>query len=219
VSPARKKKAKKKKANRKKSTRRGRHYTLTEISSLADISMPTLQKYKKAYANIIPSEGEGRRQRYPRAAIEVFKDLKQQNLAKRGRGRRRAKVKLSKATSPARSQDGLLSLQKVQKMTGISYPTLLRYVKLHLPKLPHVGSGRARRYLPHAVPVFQELRRQSPRGRRAAPKAAGSAGSSGGSSSLDRRLAGLERAQAGLEREIRELVRVLKKPYTLTLKR
>lgn len=220
MSPARKKKkSRKKKASKRKSSGAGaKRYTLTEISELADISMPTLQKYKKKYARRIPSFDKGRRQRYPRSAIKVFQELKQENLAKRGRGRRRTKLKRKKKA--ARRSSELLSLQKIQHLTGISYPTLLRYVKLHLRKLPHVGTGRNRRYRPSAVPIFQELRRQSPRGRRAGGARGAVAARAGGGASraVDRRLAGLERSQANLEKQLRELTRLVKKPYTITLK-
>ena len=46
-------------------TAAGKLYTLTEVSKITNISMPTLQRYKKAYQDRIPSTGEGRRQRYP----------------------------------------------------------------------------------------------------------------------------------------------------------
>ena len=47
-------------------------YTLSEISSKTGISMPTLQRYKKLYQDRIPSEGQGRKQRYPESALPVF---------------------------------------------------------------------------------------------------------------------------------------------------
>ena len=196
-----------------------RLYTLTEISDIADISMPTLQKYKKQHASRIPSVGEGRRQRYPKAAIKVFRDLKEESLARRGRGGRRKKKRTKAVGSRRRSRktEGLLSLQQIQKLTGISYPTLLRYVKLHLDKLPHEGSGRTRRYYPEAVPVFRELRAQSPRGRRASKP--GVSASAGQNRAIDRRLAKLERTNASIERQLRELTRLVRRPMKVTLKR
>ena len=110
-------------------------------------------------------------------------------------------------------------MQQIQKLTGISYPTLLRYVKLHLKKLPHEGTGRTRRYHPEAVPVFRELRAQSPRGRRAAKAGAVASVNGRQSRALDRRLAKLERANTSIERQLRELTRLLKRPVTVTLKR
>ena len=63
-------------------------YTLTEVSKLAGVSMPTLQRYKKLYQDRIPSVGEGRRQRYPKRAIAAIQKLKAENLKKRGRPRK-----------------------------------------------------------------------------------------------------------------------------------
>lgn len=73
-----------------------------------------------------------------------------------------AKKKTQRKTSAASS--GLLTLTEVEKRTGISYPTLVRYVRLHGDKIPHEGEGRRRRYHPEAVEVFKELRGQSRRG-------------------------------------------------------
>lgn len=189
--------------------------TLSEVSKRADVSMPTLQKYLKQHADQIPWEGEGRRRRYPTETIDIVRSLKKAGLEARGRSRN-GKSK----TRPPKSSDGLLSLKKIQEMTGISYPTLLRYVRLHSDRLPSVGSGRTRRYLPKAVPVFQELRANSRRGS-APAKAKTSAAPAGNARlrQLDGRLARLEKNQAALQQEIRELVRVLKRPVKITVNR
>lgn len=200
-------------------------YTLTEVSKRTGISMPTLQKYKKEHADRIPSVGEGRRQRYPREAFSVFSKLKEESLARRAENRRKAvkrTAKKSRRKSGSRTAEGLLSLQQIKEITGISYPTLLRYVRLHLDRIPHEGTGRRRRYKPEAVEVFREIRRQSPRGRR---KGAGKAKAGGGGvdgrtlKALERRLEGLERSHSALERQLREVARLLKKPVTVKLQR
>jgi hypothetical protein len=49
------------------------------------------------------------------------------------------------------------SLTDIERLTGIAYPTLARYVKA-MPDLPVIGEGRARRYLPAAVDMFVEMR-------------------------------------------------------------
>ena len=54
--------------------------TLTEVANRTKISMPTLQRYKKLYQDRIPSEGAGRKQRYPKSAIPVFLELKKDEL-------------------------------------------------------------------------------------------------------------------------------------------
>ena len=64
--------------------------TLTEVAKRTKLSMPTLQKYKKRYGDRIPSVGKGRTQRYPEHALPVFEELREENLARRGRPRKNA---------------------------------------------------------------------------------------------------------------------------------
>ena len=45
--------------------------------------MPTLQRYKKLYQDRIPSEGQGRKQRYPESALPVFDVIKNENVGRR----------------------------------------------------------------------------------------------------------------------------------------
>lgn len=194
--------------------------TLTEVSNRTGISMPTLQRYKKEFQDRIPSVGKGRRQRYPVHSLPVFEQIKKENIKKRGRPRKSgSKKKKQKAdVEPARTD--LLTLTEVGERTGISYPTLVRYVKLHGDKIPHEGEGRRRRYYPAAVEVFQEIRSQSGRGRRR--KASGGGSSSGGGKAdpgLARRVRSLEKSQEKLEKQIRDLLRELKKPMTVTIQR
>ena len=54
-------------------------YTLSDISQHTGISMPTLQRYKKTYQGRIPSQGLGRKQRYPEHALPVFEELRTEN--------------------------------------------------------------------------------------------------------------------------------------------
>lgn len=172
-------------------------YTLTEVAKATKISMPTLQRYKKLYQSRIPSKGSGRSQRYPEEALAVFRQLKTENIGRRGRPRKTAAAAASKAAKkPAakkaaapkkkaaaskrkaapkkkaaapkkKAGDNLLTLTEVSKLTGISYPTLLRYVKNNLKDIPHKGTGRSRRFEPGAVAVFKNLRQQSKVGRKA----------------------------------------------------
>lgn len=176
--------------------------------------MPTLQKYLKQHADQIPWEGEGRKRRYPLEVVEIVKDLKKSGLEARGRGGKKRRKKTSR-----KSEEGLLSLKRIQEMTGISYPTLLRYVKLHSDQLPSVGSGRTRRYRPEAVEVFRELRSKSRGGAKAAKPAGAGAVSPAQLRQLDGRLARLEKSQTTLQQEIRDLVRLLKRPVKITVDR
>lgn len=226
-------------------------YTLTEVSKKTGISMPTLQRYKKLYQSRIPSKGKGRTQRYPEEALEVFEKLKVENVKRRGRPRKsasaaaapkRARKTQTKAKAAPKKKAGkskkaapkkkakaatgdLLTLTQISKETGISYPTLLRYVKMHLRKIPHKGSGRTRRYKPEAVEVFKKLRAESPRGRAASKgkkgtgsgrPAKGTGGSRGGDSA---KIKQLERGQKKIMRELEKLQKALSKPLRFTLKR
>jgi DNA-binding transcriptional MerR regulator len=225
----------------------GELLTLTEVSNRTNISMPTLQRYKKEYQDRIPSVGRGRKQRYPVAALDVFEQLKSENIKRRGRprgsggggGGRRAgrpaaapRAKSTAAPSAASGGGDLLTLTEVGERTGISYPTLVRYVKLHGDEIPSEGEGRRRRYHPQAVGVFQRLRSESSRGRKpkggrpAAPSAAparvpGGASSAGaaGDGKLAQRVASLERTQERLERQIQDMIQLVRKPITVTVQR
>jgi len=207
--------------------------TLTEVSNRTRISMPTLQRYKKEYQDRLPTVGEGRRQRYPVSALAVFEEIKKENIARRGRPRksdsdaRKGGRKPAKKKEKARSD--LLTLTEVSERTRISYPTLVRYVKLHGDRIPYEGEGRRRRYHPEAVEVFNEIRSQSGRGRKkkkaaggAAPSGAARAAAGGtgdGAGRLAQRVQSLERSQERLEKQIRDLIDQLRKPMTVTLQR
>ena len=64
--------------------------TLSEVSKRTKISMPTLQRYKKEYQSRIPSVGQGRKQRYPEESLDVFQEIKKENVGRRGRPRKNA---------------------------------------------------------------------------------------------------------------------------------
>jgi DNA-binding transcriptional MerR regulator len=175
--------------------------TLTEVAKRTGISMPTLQKYKKRFGDRIPSVGKGRAQRYPEGSLDVFRQLRDENMSRRGRPRKNASgaqgaaaPKAAKAAKPTRGRraaakgrsgaaatsggddSGLLTLTQVAKKTGISYPTLMRYVKTHSDKLASVGSGRRRRFKPESIEAFQALRGESRKGRKAAASGNGRRG-------------------------------------------
>ena len=152
-------------------------------------------------------------------------------VAKRGRGRKAAAAKkpavaAKRGRKPAASggRSNLLTLGQVSEQTGISYPTLVRYVRLHSNRLPSEGTGRSRRFHPEAVPVFKQLRSESGRGGRkpAAAKATRGPGRGGRgraaapSSSADtshKRLKALEKAQQDLEKRFRGFVTSLQKLF------
>lgn len=222
-----------------RASREIRLYTLTEVAENINVSMPTAQRYKRAYQNRIPAVGIGRKQRYPREALKVFEQIKLENLGKRGRPsaqprkktpaksrqrsssaaksrsrtRSAAKRKAAVPVKPRRTE--MLTLTEISIRTGISYPTCINYVKKHLDRIPHVGSGRRRRYPPEAVTVFRDLRNQSRSGR---PKS--SAGrTSRTDKALMRRIRELEKSQRLLSRQLESVLKTLSQPLKVTIKR
>jgi DNA-binding transcriptional MerR regulator len=231
-------KKKSRKGGRARKGEQKKLYTLTEVAKKTGISLPTLQRYKKEYQDRIPSVGEGRKQRYPEEALSAMKEIKKENLKRRGRPKKAKKARVKraragkrgaaarkpkrKATKPAatrgRSPSDLLSLSEIGRRTGISYPTLLRYVKQHLGQIPHQGRGRKRRYPREAIAVFERLRRGSKRGR-PRRKAAAAAGRRIEVSSRDlgRKIQQLEKAQREISRQLEAVIKQLKKPLQVTI--
>jgi len=215
--------------------------TLSEVAQSIDVSMPTAQKYKRVYQRRIPSVGQGRTQRYPEKALKVFEQIKVENLNRRGRPPKSesdespgtnsspsqpdsgpAKTR-SKASGRARKTGGaaasksstLLTLTEISRRTGISYPTCIKYAKEHLGSIPHVGSGRQRRYRPEAVSVFRELRNQSRRGRRKA----NATGPSRTERTILERVRKLESTQRSLVSRVEKMLSKLDKPLQVTVRR
>lgn len=114
-----------------------------------------------------------------------------------------------------------MTLTQISETTGISYPTLVRYVRLHSDRLPHEGKGRARRFYPQAVDVFRQLRSESGRGGRkkgsgpGAGRPAASAGRGRAAASepaggaFAQRLKAIEKTQQSLEKKLRGLFKGL----------
>jgi hypothetical protein len=163
--------------------------------------------------------------------------------AARAAGGRGAASKRTPAPTPApargragrkaggRSGENLMTLTQISEDTGISYPTLVRYVRLHGDRLPHEGKGRGRRFYPAAVDIFRQLRSESGRGGRkpgkasqppvaarrgrppgrgrAAASAATTTSSSSDNSFLNKRLKEIEKSQQSLEKKFRGFVKSL----------
>lgn len=196
--------------------------TLSEVGERTGISMPSLLRYKKRFQDRIPSVGKGRRQRYPETALAAFEAIRNDNLKRRGRPKGSTTKRAVRSAGRAAGGAEALSLNEIARRTKISYPTLLRYVKNHLPQLPHSGSGRTRRFLPDAVAVFERLRSESKRGRRKVEAAAGRVArtlAGGGEKILARRLDQIEKMQHALARQLRELARAVDKPLRIEVKR
>lgn len=216
--------------------------TLSEVAQSIDVSMPTAQKYKRVYQRRIPSVGKGRTQRYPEKALKVFEQIKVENLNRRGRppkssgssaqtngskrmkgssnSKKRSKGAVSsgraKSSRTAREHEGdLMTLTEISRKTGISYPTCIKYAKENLGIIPHVGSGRQRRYRPEALAVFRDLRNRSRRGRRKA----GSGGPSRTEKALLERVRKLESTQRQLVNRLEKMLTTLERPMQVTVKR
>jgi hypothetical protein len=173
--------------------------------------MPTLQRYKKEYQRRLRAVGKGRTQRYRPESLDTFREIKKENLKKRGRPRKSAAKRVVKRAARRKvGPEGLISLSEIGRLTGISYPTLLRYVRLHGRRIPSHGSGRKRRFPVEAVPVFSQLRQESRRGRRKGSGAKRAPAATAGG--IEARLGKLEMSQARLEKQIDKLVKALKKP-------
>jgi len=184
---------------------------------------------RKPAAATAAKKTPGRRGRKPAAAAAPA--AKKASAPARGRGGRKAAGAAAGAAGGRAKRgggSGLLTLGQVGEQTGISYPTLVRYVRLHSDRLPSEGTGRSRRFHPEAVGVFRQLREESGRGGRkpSAAKAAKTSGrgpgrprgraasaasSSSNDSGLTQRLRALERTQQDLEKRFKGFVQSLQK--------
>jgi hypothetical protein len=173
-----------------------------------------------AAAKAAPARKAGRPAGSKRAAAPVAAPT-------RGRGGRKAAA--ANVSAPSKSARGggekLMTLTQISDTTGISYPTLVRYVRIHSDRLPHEGKGRGRRFYPQAVDVFRQLREESGRGGRkkgsgkkaAAPRAgsvrgrgrAAATATSSSDSGLHQRLKALEKSQQGIEKKFKSLFKSL----------
>lgn len=124
------------------------------------------------------------------------------------------------AAVPATAEPELLTLTEIHERTGISYPTLIRYTRQHLDRIPHHGKGRARRYPEEAVAAFSRIRLESRRGRPPVRLEALLDSAPGRTpeetDALADRLQALEASQDRLEEEIRSFLRELRQPLTGT---
>ncbi len=145
---------------------------------------------------------------------------------RRGRPRKNA-APVAPATpargARAKKSGGLLTLTQISETTGISYPTLVRYVRLYSDRLPHEGKGRARRFHQEAVEVFRQLRSESGRGgRKKGPgrppgrrpgRPAGGGVASDISNAIAQRIKAIEKGQQSLEKKLKGLVKGLQKLF------
>jgi len=142
---------------------------------------------------------------------------------RRGRPRKNAAPAAPARGGRAQKSGGLLTLTQISETTGISYPTLVRYVRLYSDRLPHEGKGRARRFHQEAVDVFRQLRSESGRGgRKKGPgrppgrkpgRPAGRGVASDISNAIAQRMKSIEKGQQSLEKKLKGLVKSLQKLF------
>ena len=215
--------------------------TLSSISQQTGISYPTLQRYVRLFGDRIPHEGEGRKRRYHPDSVAVFRQLRAESKpgrkpkaapaakspARKKRKARAAAKPAAAAPKPAAAAPKLLTLTAIGQQTGISGPTLQRYLKLYSDRIPHEGEGRKRRYHPEAVAVFREIRSRSRRGRKPKAKVAAAAKTAvrrkrKARATKARRQAaagGVEARLAALEAQVSLVLQKLDQPITITLNR
>lgn len=143
------------------------------------------------------------------------KSRQQSRSSQRASTRTRSAARRTVAARVRPKPSNLLTLTEISQSTGISYPTCINYVKRHLDRIPHVGTGRRRRFPPEAVTVFRELRNQSRSGRRKSSPA----GSSRTDKAVLRRLRDLEKSQRQLARQLELVLKALNSPLNLTIRR
>ena len=211
--------------------------TLSSIGQQTGISYPTLQRYVRLFGDRIPHEGEGRKRRYHPDSVAVFRELRAESkpgrkpkAAPAAKAPARKKRKARAAAKPAAAAPKLLTLTAIGQQTGISGPTLQRYLKLYGDRIPHEGEGRKRRYHPEAVAVFRELRSRSRRGRKPKAKVAAAAKTpvrrkrKARAAKAKRQAApaaagSVEARLAALEAQVSLVLQKLEQPITVTLNR
>jgi hypothetical protein len=143
---------------------------------------------------------------------------------RRGRPRKNAAPAAPARGGRAQKPAGLLTLTQISETTGISYPTLVRYVRLYSDRLAHEGKGRARRFYQEAVDVFRQLRSESgrggrkkgpgrPPGRRPGRPAKSQGVVSDISHAVAQRVKAIEKGQQSLEKKFKGLVKSLQKLF------
>ncbi len=97
-------------------------YSLTQAARMANVSLPTAHKYKEKYKDRIPVVKTQQGNRYSESAVEVFKQIKLENI-------QNTKVKNTNYNIKFPSNIGEFSLSAISKMTSTSMPTLYKYMK------------------------------------------------------------------------------------------
>ena len=191
---------------------RKQRYPREALKVFEQIKLENLSKRGRPAKEIVRRASSAKQQSRKRTPSKA---RQRSNSAQRARTRSRSAASRKAAVRVRPQQDELLTLTEISKRTGISYPTCINYVKKHLDRIPHVGSGRRRRFPPEAATVFRELRNRSRSGRRKSS----AAGPSRTDKVVLRRLRELEKSQRQLARQLDSVLRALNAPLKVTIKR
>jgi hypothetical protein len=102
--------------------------TLAEVARRTGISLPTLQRYRRFHGSRIPSVGEGRGQRYPVEAVDVFRRIRRESLERNSLPRPGGRLLTLTAQLRASQEAG----RRTEKRRGESE---------RVPEPPRTGSG------------------------------------------------------------------------------
>jgi hypothetical protein len=188
---------------------RKQRYPREALKVFEQIKFENLSKRGRPSKDLATRSSTPKQEARKRTPSKARKQSETARTRSRSASRRRAAVRVKHGASE------LLTLTEISKRTGISYPTCINYVKRHLDRIPHVGSGRRRRFPPEATTVFRELRNQSRSGRRKAS----AAGPSRTDKAVLRRLRDLEKSQKQLARQLESVLKSLNSPLQVTIKR
>lgn len=191
---------------------RKQRYPREALKVFEQIKLENLSKRGRPAKQTPSRRSTDKRQTRSRTAS---KGRQQTSSSKKTRARTRSATRRGAAVQVRPRQTELLTLTEISKRTGISYPTCINYVKRHLDRIPHVGTGRRRRFPPEAATVFRELRNQSRSGRRKST----AAGPSRTDKAVLRRLRELEKSQRQMARQLESVLKALNAPLKVTIKR
>lgn len=171
------------------------NYSLVEVAQKTGITMPILLRYKREHPVRVPSIGSGSQQRFPEEAIDILRQIHQEETQRQEEPRRggfgllslprlrkqvrrddeepEAEAEAGETEEPARQAARSttsppaegMTLVEVSEKLGIPYPTVARYASQHGDRIPHHGRGRSRRFPDEALEVFEKIRRESKPGR------------------------------------------------------
>jgi len=141
--------------------------SLSELEELTGMKRSVLVRYARRYQDRIPSIGLDEEQRFPPRAVPIFLSIAKEVETASATSAEQTLMHRELNRAPAAGMPkNLLRLSEISKLTGISYPSLVRYLRTQGDRIPGVGEGRERRFPPEAVEIFRVLRQESGRGGR-----------------------------------------------------